>query len=393
MTKTKAHAHESVPTGRTPEDQARNAALLSGYDYERYATALTGFSGQDLQRVGFVDWQPAVRTRVGEPGNYKSGFALLADGRLLLAVCRDNNDEDPTKRHFDILVYESADTGLTWHEIGQALRPGRPPLLGKEPSLTVLPDGAIVLTAQGGYFGPGARPEEQTLARSEDDGRTWELIPFDSTDYPRNLIVEADGSLLMITAERPDFHDEGFGSPHLQLRRSTDGGRSWSESQGHVDWDWPGFGEVASLRLRDGRLLAALRRQLPGTVGEGFEDTVLTESTDDGATWATPWQLTTTAQVHAYLTELHDGRLLCTYSNYHVPFGVSAILSDDGGRTWDLDHTIRLATSNGYYVGWPVTLELTPGDMITSYALTAYCEQPPNRFTSEVVRWGLPPHH
>ena len=156
-----------------------------------------------------------------------------------------------------------------------------------------------------------------------------------------------------------------------------------------MDWDYAGFGEIASIRLRDGRLLAALRRQIPGTEGEGFEDSFLTESMDDGRTWAKPWQLTTTAQVHAYLTELHDGRLLCTYSNYHVPFGVSAILSTDGGRTWDSDRTIRLSTSNGYYVGWAVTLELPDHSLITSYAVTSYPEQPPDRFTSEVVRWQL----
>ena len=39
--------------------------------------------------------------------------------------------------------------------------------------------------------------------------------------------------------------------------------------------------------------------------------------------------------MHAYLTELKDGRILATYSNYHLPFGVYAIVSRDGGRTWD----------------------------------------------------------
>jgi len=227
------------------------------------------------------------------------------------------------------------------------------------------------------------------LARSEDGGRTWEVSVHEGKDYPRNFIVEADGSLLMVTAADPDWYDEGTGSPNLLIERSTDGGRTWTRSEGTVDWTWPGFGEVASIRLRDGRLLAALRRQIPGTRGEGFEDTVITESRDDGRTWTQPQQLTTTAQVHAYLTQLHDGRLLCTYSNYHVPFGVSAILSEDGGRTWDRDHTIRLSTSNGYYVGWAVTLELPDHSLITSYAATTYAEQPPDRFTAEVVRWHL----
>jgi len=376
-------AHETEPAGRTLEDQERNAELLSGYEYDKYATALTGYTGQDLQRVGFVQWEPAIRTRVGPRGNYKSGFARLPNGTLVLAVCRDNNETEPTDRRFLISVYESLDVGLTWRPINET------PLLGKEPALAALPDGSLLLMAQGGYFGPGARQEEHPLARSEDGGRTWEVSIHQGDDYPRNFIVEADGSLLMITAAAPDWYDEGKGSSNLLIERSVDGGRTWTRSEGMVDWTWPGFGEVASIRLRDGRLLAALRRQLPGTRGEGFEDTVMTESHDDGRTWAEPWQLTTTAQVHAYLTELHDGRLLCTYSNYHVPFGVSAMLSADGGKTWERDRTIRLSTSNGYYVGWAVTVQLPDHSLITSYAATTYAEQPPDRFTAEVVRWHL----
>lgn len=379
-----AYPHESRPVGKTREDQQRNAALLSGYDYEKYGEALTGFTGQDLQRVGFVRWTPAVRTRVGPRGNYKAGFTQMPDGKLILAVCRDNNETDPTQRRFLISVYESSDVGLTWQEIGET------PLYGKEPSLAALPDGTLVLMAQGGYFGPGAKRDEHPLSRSEDGGRTWETSIHKGEDYPRNFIVEPDGSLLMITAIKPDWYNEGHGSPNLQLGRSRDGGKTWTSSEGEVAWDWPGFGEVAGIRLKDGRLLAALRRQIPGTRGEGFEDTVLTESSDDGKTWSRPILLTTTAQVHAYLTELHDGRLLCTYSNYHVPFGVSVILSTDGGRTWDLDQTIRLATSNGYWVGWAVTLQLPDHSLITSYASTMYREEPPDRFTCEVVRWPLP---
>ena len=74
---TGSHPHETLPVGKTEEDQKRNAELLAGYDYEKYNQALTGFTGQDLQRVGFIRWEPAVRTRVGPRGNYKSGFARL----------------------------------------------------------------------------------------------------------------------------------------------------------------------------------------------------------------------------------------------------------------------------------------------------------------------------
>ena len=97
-----------------------------------------------------------------------------------------------------------------------------------------------------------------------------------------------------------------------------------------------------------------------------------------------------TAEVHTYLTELVDGRILATYSNYHLPFGVYAIVSNDGGRTWDRDHPIQLALSALNQVGWPVTLQLADGSLLTGYALTAYLKQPPDMFVTETVRWRLP---
>jgi len=372
--------HESKPVGRTPEDQARNAVLLGEYDYGKSVEALTGFTGQDLQNIEFVRKQPAVRVRVGPRGNYKAGLTQRADGALVLAVCRNNYDTDTAKRRFELFVYESSDRGETWREIGNT------PLLGKEPSLACLPDGTLILTAQ---------DPVQNFARSADGGKTWETAFFNGwvSDYPRSLVVEPDGTLLVITAKKPGW---GYGSqpvpdesPNLLLSRSRDAGRTWDYSEGKIDWDYTWFGEVGGIRLTDGRLLATLRCQVPGTIGEGYEDSWLTESTDNGKTWKKPWPLTQTAQVQAYLTELKDGRLLCTYSNYHVPFGVSAILSSDGGKNWDHDNPIRLAVSNGFYVGWAVTLQLQDGSLVTSYAATTYPDQPPQTVTCEVVKWNL----
>ena len=65
-------------------------------------------------------------------------------------------------------------------------------------------------------------------------------------------------------------------------------------------------------------------------------------------------------------------------------------MSSDGGKSWDLEHPIQLALSAGYWVGWPVTLQLPDGGLITSYATTSYLHQPPDKTTCEVVRCRLP---
>jgi len=375
---------QEPPVGASPIDQERNARLLNGYDYNKYTVAITGYNGQDLQRVGFVDWQHAVRTRVTARGTYKAGMAQLPNGRLVLAACRDNYEEDRAKRGFTIEVYESADEGLTWTEIGES------PLFGKEPSLTALPDGSLVLTAQD--FGPGATHDRIPISRSSDGGRTWQTIELMGPDYPRNVIVEPDGSLLFVRALEWDWEGEE-GSHNLQLCRSKDGGETWTCSEGQVDWDVAAFGEVSAIRLKDGRYMAALRTIVPDAPardGHGFGVTVLTESTDGGKYWSKPRPITSTAEVHAYLTELDDGRLMVTYSTYHLPFGVFAMVSSDGGKTWSRDRPAQLALSALNNVGWPVTLQLKDGSLLTAYALTAYLKQPPDRFVTEVVRWRWP---
>ncbi|MFH1006825.1 MAG: sialidase family protein [Candidatus Latescibacterota bacterium] len=376
---------ETVPVGKTLADQQRNAVLLSGYDYSKYPESITGYTGQDLQRIAFLRWEEAVRVRVGPRGNYKAGLTRFSDGTLVLVTAKKNRDPDPKKREALpslLLVYESKDDGSTWQEIGETQ------LGGKEPSLTTLPDGAIVLTAEGPSG--GTELDNTLISQSEDGGRTWETTILPGYDCPRNLIVEPDGTLLMVRTLRSGWIHKGSGSPNFQLCRSQDHGKTWNLSEGLVDWDCTEFGEISAIRLRDGRFLAAVRRQVPGTKGEGFEDNMLTESTDGGLTWSKPRQMTNNAEVHVYLTELADGRILATYANYHLPYGSFAIVSCDHGMTWDLEHPIQLSLSADIYVGWPATLQLPDGRLITSYASTTYYMEPPDNLTCEVVRWLLP---
>ncbi len=378
--------HEIKPVGRDEEAQARNTVLLDGYDYRKYSGGMTGYNGQDLQRVATLSWQEGVtRTRVGPRGNYKGGMARLPDGKLVIAVCRKGPgyDADPDKRIMFIHVYESADMGLTWREIAN------PPIMGKEPSLTVLPDGALLLTAQCADYRPGTRKKEMWLCRSADGGRTWDIDTMSGPEfqYPRNIIVEKDGSLLFLRAE-DDYET-------VSVCRSADGGKTWQFSGADVVWppedrNRTMFAEISVIRLRGGTLLASLRHCPPGTVGHGFEDSVLTESDDDGKTWSDPRHFLNTAEVQANLLQLADGRVLATYTNYHLPFGVSAVISEDNGKSWDLSHPTQLVFSAGDETGWAVTLQLEDQSLLTSYASTAYLKEPPCTSVCEVLHWRLP---
>ncbi len=381
----RAFLDEVIYPGKTPADRARNEALLQGYEYDKYVEGLTGFAGQDRQRVEFIRRSPAVRVRVGPAGNYKAGMALHAKGFLLLAACRPvYGPNGPYDVAFHIFVYRSDDLGLTWAQVNQT------DLLGKEPAMACLPDGAVVMTAQ--HIHAGAQSPEMPAYRSVDGGVTWETQYLKGNrDYPRNILVDGDGSLLFIRSKafRYEFEEPRDSSPNLELCRSRDGGRTWERTEGAVDWDYTGIMEVSSAVLGGGRMLASLRRQPPGTQGEGFEDTVLTESEDGGRTWSRPRRVSETGEVHFNLLRLSSGQVMATYSNYHVPYGVCAVMSPDEGRTWDRDNIVQLGYSHDFYTGWPVTVELPGGSLVTSYAITSHYEQKPQNTSCEIVRWDM----
>ncbi|MFH1006070.1 MAG: sialidase family protein [Candidatus Latescibacterota bacterium] len=369
------------------EEQGRNAALLTDYDYDQYPEWITGYTGMNLQEISISQHLRAVRTRIGPRGNYKSGLTALSDGTLIASPCRATAEPGKMQIH----IYQSKDHGLTWKEIGEEVP------LGKEPTLCYLPDGTLLMTAQ--QLGDAHEDKARLpISRSTDGGRHWTTVHVDTPDLPRNLMVEPDGSVLIVHAQGPAYYRAAFESagkpfepsPHLELLRSTDGGCTWQPSPGLIDWDHTDFGEVSCVRLPSGALLASLRGNPPGTLHEGFELTWLTESTDNGKTWCTPWVMSNTAEVHVHLLVLPDGRLLATYSNYHLPYGAFAVVSSDHGRTWTYDQPIQLALSADLYVGWPFSMPLEDGSLLTVYAITSYLSQPPDRTTCEVVRWNLP---
>ena len=210
-------AQEIQPVGNTKADQQRNAELLKGYDYSKYPSAITGYTGQDRQQIVFERRQPAIRTRVGPRGNYKAGLAELPNGKLVLATCRNNNDADPTKKRFLIHVYESADLGLTWKEINKT------PLFGKEPSLSAMANGTLVMSAQRGYFGPGSKSKESiNMARSTDGGRTW-------VELTKGLPSPFEAAIEAICLHHwPGGMMFAMGSSVGEVYISEDDGASWS---------------------------------------------------------------------------------------------------------------------------------------------------------------------
>jgi hypothetical protein len=84
-----------------------------------------------------------------------------------------------------------------------------------------------------------------------------------------------------------------------------------------------------------------------------------------------------------HLLKLRDGRVLCSFGYRRDPMGVRAVLSNDGGKTWDINNIIVLrndggipsefrrdAESGGADLGYPISTQLSDGSILTVYYIT-----------------------
>jgi hypothetical protein len=83
-----------------------------------------------------------------------------------------------------------------------------------------------------------------------------------------------------------------------------------------------------------------------------------------------------------HLIKLSDGRILLSHGYRRDPMGIRAVLSSDGGQTWDVDNTVVLRDDGGYVgemapqgsaggdVGYPHSTQLSDGSVLTVYYIT-----------------------
>ena len=187
---------------------------------------------------------------------------------------------------------------------------------------------------------------------SRDDGYTWEparLLANHISNAGR--VVEAeDGSLLIpLNGRYGDIPDgESF------VMGSADRGGSW-EPWGVVARSGAGlsFGEMRILPLGNGAMLAGMRTQTANFY--------VSHSDDDGKTWSPPEETSIYCRGSSPfdLIMLDDGRVLATYGHRRPPFGFRACLSEDGGRSWDVDNEIVLRDDGlDRDVGYPSSTQL-----------------------------------
>jgi hypothetical protein len=311
-------------------------------------------------------------------------LVLLEDGALYTSFgTRTHHSHiDPTGGTARRL---SRDGGRTWQEFsGEVIDPswraadGSLATAGPNGWRHVPADQRAALEARG--IEPRPVPtKENTIAyaagaffrRSTDGGKTWQRQEIPTP--PLALLMGYNRAASLRTHEGVRLvavYGHPRGKPHDEVfvLRSADDGKNWEFLPLARDPEEKvSLNETALAENAAGQIVAMIRSE-PPEGGHLYQSL----SKDGGKTWSVPVR-TPIWGYPAHLLRLRDGRLLCTYGYRRDAMGIRAVLSRDGGHTWDTHREIILRSDgvgNGSDLGYPLTVELPDGVLFTIYYMT-----------------------
>ena len=198
------------------------------------------------------------------------------------------------------------------------------------------------------------------VRRSVDGGRTWDEPIRHTGSAPHGPIQLSDGRLFCLGNATLK------GERVITAEVSSDDGKTWQvtgtvpvpNNMAHLSLCEPHVVETNS-----GKLVGMFRTEPPK-----MEDRFLyqAESDDGGRTWTEPHK-TSIWGYPPHLICLRDGRLLVVYGRRMEPYGERACLSQDGGRTWDVENEIVLSRVPKSDLGYPASAQLDDGTILTIY--------------------------
>lgn len=327
------------------------------------------------------------------------GVAQMANGEVILIAGMQDKGE------YACVAFVSGDRGDSWGDAIPTGAYGRPLTFG------YLGGGSVVF----GNELLGKPPDERRKALlyfSHDHGRTWEGIPYPLVAKDGRAVVTTEGQIhaepagvaggpprlwhLCVAVPPADWAK----SPFVQyLRRSTDGGRTWTDERRMDEWRYEaayrgttverGTSEGSIIRAADGALVAAIRLDIHPRYwdvphDDNLEGLAVSRSHDDGASWSPPSVLFEAGRHHPALHRLADGTLVMAYivrvdvegdrfASYRR--GCEAIVSRDHGATWDLARRYVLDayefSANAWWIdgacGHVGSALLDDGSILTAY--------------------------
>jgi sialidase-1 len=218
------------------------------------------------------------------------------------------------------------------------------------PAAVVTPKGTLLAFCEGRKHGRGDSGDiDLVLKRSLDHGRTWRPLQVLADDGPDTVgnpcpVVDRSTGTVWLTLTKNLGRDtqkqieEGTskGTRTVWRMQSTDDGATWSRpveitaATKDPKWTWYATGPGCGIQLKTGRLLIPCDHRVAGT--RAMRSHVI-YSDDHGATWKLGGVLgdrTNECQV----VERRDGSLLLNMRSYHGKNRRAVATSTDGGLTW-----------------------------------------------------------
>jgi sialidase-1 len=185
--------------------------------------------------------------------------------------------------------------------------------------------------------------------RSFDNGKTWSPVKVladlgaDTIGNPAPVVEQATGAILLLLTRNPGavtqkqiMDSSAAGTRTVWITRSTDDGASWTPPEDitasvkRPDWTWYATGPGNGIELRTGRLVIPCDHILAGSQARHSH---VIYSDDRGKTWRIGGIAGEKTNESA-VAELRDGSLLLNMRSYQGRNRRDIAYSRDGGLSW-----------------------------------------------------------
>lgn len=218
------------------------------------------------------------------------------------------------------------------------------------PSLILTRKGTLLAFCEGRRYSASDTGDiDLLLRRSTNQGRTWDKQSVvvkgggDTIGNPCPVIDRRNGTIWLLLTRNPGYLTEKEirasdprGTRTVWVTSSTDDGATWATprditgSAKAPDWTWYATGPGIGIQLRSGRLLIPCDHNKRGS---GARHSHVIYSDDRGATWKIGGVLDENTN-ECQVVECSDRSLLINMRSYHGKNRRAVARSRDGGLTW-----------------------------------------------------------